>query len=229
MQLQHAASALLLIAIAGSEAHASDDQSSFEQQVDAHEYGGYGGEYVQVVKDLRLSLGAEEAPLHVTVSNGAESDTAASGRRLGADGSLMFVFGRLHEDGGIIIGTGLVVDRGRTSLSIPGGSVELSYERYQARFACGYGYAFSERMHVEITPYISAGFGSASFPGVYSFYGINNSQVVGSVGILAGFYLRLSQMRCGVQVGYDDSDAVGSAVSLHGGSLLIDGSFGIVF
>ena len=53
--------------------------------------------------------------------------------------------------------------------------------------------------------------------------------MVGSAGITGGLFLRLSSVRLGVQGGYDFSDAVGSAVTLHGGSLLLDGSFGVAF
>jgi hypothetical protein len=167
-----------------------------------------------VVKDLRLSFGFVEGPHRITTDNfrGQPQGSFPVDHERFPVGSLTFAYGRLYAGGGPVIATGVDYSRGRATARTPLGGADFDFERYGALFKFGYGVVIVPHLHLEILPYVGAGFGSTSARG-----GTSDGQAVGQCGIDAGLYWRSGMARFGVTAGLNATSWVGdTALHAHG-------------
>jgi hypothetical protein len=164
-----------------------------------------------VIKDLRLSIGFVEGPHRIATDNfpGLPQGSYDVARKRAPVGELTFTYGRLYANGGPVIATGIDYSKASATARTPLGGRSFDFERYDALLKFGYGVPLGPHLHLEILPYIGAGFGSTSADG-----GTSDGQAVGECGIDGGLYWRLNGARVGARAGLNATSWAGDT-SLH--------------
>jgi hypothetical protein len=175
------------------------------------------------VKDLRLSFGVVQGPHRISTDNfpGLPQGSYDVEHERFPIGSLTYTYGRLHRGGGPIIATGIDYSRGTATARTPLGGADFDFERYDGLIKVGYGVGFGPRVHLEILPYLGAGFGSTSARG-----GTSDGQAVGEVGIDGGLYYHAGLACLGASAGINATSWSGdTALHAHGLQAMLSAGF----